>query len=344
MGDWRSTRPPVWRKFPGPSGQDVLLRVAFGRDAHAEIVAHAKSSLDAEICGVLVGEVCEDDAGLFLDVQAAIRGAAAREAGAHVTFTQETWCAIHDAVEARYPKLQIVGWYHSHPGFGVILSDMDIFIQQNFFPAPTQVALVIDPVSGDEALCVNSGDGVQGLARFWIEGREQRCQLAPDRSDGPKPRQDDALQALQGKLDQLIQVLDEQHSSVYRTLLTFAMVVAFAIVIWIGFQIYLGYVASRYEPPKVLQHLSGQIRVGGETVRLGIPIVEWRVPPQMDLERENQRLREENLGLRRLLQEGAAAKSPEGEKTPEPKPQEGGKAPETARPPEAAPPKPSTNP
>lgn len=41
-----------------------------------------------------------------------------------------------------------MGWYHSHPGFGLFLSDYDAFIQQNFFGAPGQVALVVDPVEG----------------------------------------------------------------------------------------------------------------------------------------------------------------------------------------------------
>src|SRR5712675_1002427 len=47
------------------------------------------------------------------------RGAAASHGSTHVTFTQETWNHIHQSLERNYPKLQIVGWYHSHPGFGV---------------------------------------------------------------------------------------------------------------------------------------------------------------------------------------------------------------------------------
>ena len=36
--------------------------------------------------------------------------------------------------------LKIVGWYHTHPGFGVEFSEMDLFIQQNFFGGPAQIA------------------------------------------------------------------------------------------------------------------------------------------------------------------------------------------------------------
>ena len=43
----------------------------------------------------------------------------------------------------------MVGWYHTHPGWGVFLSGMDLFICNNFFNRPLDVALVIDPCAGD---------------------------------------------------------------------------------------------------------------------------------------------------------------------------------------------------
>ena len=39
----------------------------------------------------------------------------------------------------------MVGWYHTHPGWGVFLSGMDTFICDHFFNKPLDVALVIDP-------------------------------------------------------------------------------------------------------------------------------------------------------------------------------------------------------
>ena len=71
-----------------------------------------------------------------MSVEATIRGDAARKGPTHVTFTQETWTQIHKDKDERHPKRQIVGWYHTHPGFGVEFSEMDLFVQRNFFPAP----------------------------------------------------------------------------------------------------------------------------------------------------------------------------------------------------------------
>lgn len=45
----------------------------------------------------------------------------------------------------------LVGWYHSHPGFGVFLSPRDLKTHSTFTDAfPLSIALVIDPVRGEE--------------------------------------------------------------------------------------------------------------------------------------------------------------------------------------------------
>ena len=47
---------------------------------------------------------------------------------AEVTFTHETWNKINAEMDSRFAHLAIVGWYHSHPDFGVFLSDRDLQI------------------------------------------------------------------------------------------------------------------------------------------------------------------------------------------------------------------------
>ena len=46
-------------------------------------------------------------------------------------------------------NLRVVGWWHSHPGFGCFLSSTDLKTQGYFFPESYQVALVVDPVQDD---------------------------------------------------------------------------------------------------------------------------------------------------------------------------------------------------
>src|SRR4051794_5348452 len=119
-----------------------------------DIHAHGQTSLEAEICGVLVGNVFRDNAGPYLYINHSIRGDSAENRAAQVTFKAETWTHIQNIMERDHPDEKIVGWYHTHPGFGIFLSGMDLFIQDNFFNLPWQVAFVYDPTSGEEGLFV----------------------------------------------------------------------------------------------------------------------------------------------------------------------------------------------
>ena len=140
------------------------------------------------MCGVLVGQVCEDDRGRFVSVEGAIRGSAARKGATHVTFTQETWKQIYEEKEKTHPKLQIVGWYHTHPGFGVEFSEMDRFVQRNFFSGPCQIAFVTDPLGGAEAILANVDGQVQSVSRFWVEGASAAARTQPRARSTPKAR------------------------------------------------------------------------------------------------------------------------------------------------------------
>jgi len=280
---------PVRRRFPGPRDASAKLRVAIERTAYAELIAHAKSSLDAEVCGVLAGEVCEDDEGLFVDVKALIRGTAASQASTHVTFTQETWNLIHRTLEHDYPELSIVGWYHTHPGFGVEFSEMDLFIQRNFFPGATHLALVTDPLSGDVAICINTAAGIQYLESFWVDGREQKCRV-PARSSmkseeapagGAPGGSGDRLQALEARVSQLVQALDDMRGFHYRFMLTCGFVFCLALIAGVGYTIYKQ-LSSRYEPPQLNSYVPVPVQIGDKTVLIGVGVADWKVPPELN--------------------------------------------------------------
>jgi proteasome lid subunit RPN8/RPN11 len=151
------------RPLPGVKGmrtsqyQAIVRRVALD-----EIHGHGKSITSVEVCGVLIGNVYHDELGPYLYVSGAIRGDRASGMAAQVTFTAETWSEIQAIMDRDHPDERIVGWYHTHPGFGVFLSGMDLFIQDHFFNLPWQVALVYDPLGGDEGMF------------FWREGKADR--------------------------------------------------------------------------------------------------------------------------------------------------------------------------
>jgi proteasome lid subunit RPN8/RPN11 len=141
-----------------PEALEQRCQVTVAANVLHAIRRHARSSMTAEVCGVLIGE--ETPEGTL--IEAAISGENAAQGGAHVTFTQEAWEHIYGVKDRDYPEKRIVGWYHSHPGFGIFLSRHDTFIHENFFSAPSQVAWVYDPHSEEE--------GYFG----WVGGKLQR--------------------------------------------------------------------------------------------------------------------------------------------------------------------------
>lgn len=292
VGAWRDQTRVVRRAFPGPRGASTRLRVAMEQPVYSSLLVHAKESLDKEVCGVLAGEVCEDDDGLFIAVRGAIRGGRAKEGATHVTFTQETWEAIHAEMEETHPKLAIIGWYHTHPGFGVEFSEMDLFIQRSFFSAPTQIALVMDPLSGEEAICTAASDGeVQYLERFWIGGRERRCQVparmagASEVADASHRRSTEDLEQVEVRLSQVIQAMDELRTSVNRSLTTLFALACVMIVFLVGYNLYRA-LMDTYEPPRLRQYVSVPIKVGDEQVFIGLGVVDWIIPEKLQIKQE----------------------------------------------------------
>ncbi len=129
----------------GGAAVDILLDEAPLR----AMQAHALSSLDREVAGVMIGRQPEKqpDGRYVVHVIDSIVAKHTVMQGASVTYTPESWRYMTDTLWERYPdeSAVIVGWYHTHPGFGIFLSGMDLFIHQNFFTQIWHIAYVLDP-------------------------------------------------------------------------------------------------------------------------------------------------------------------------------------------------------
>lgn len=140
-------------------------RVTIEGEVLRQIRQHARSNSKTEVCGVLIGE----EAGNGMSITARIPGLNAAQAGTYVTFTQDTWEHIYKIKDKEFPDERIVGWYHSHPGFGVFLSDHDTFIHKNFFSSAMQVAWVYDPHSDEEGCFGWAGERLERLSEIHVK-------------------------------------------------------------------------------------------------------------------------------------------------------------------------------
>jgi proteasome lid subunit RPN8/RPN11 len=125
------------------------------------ITRHARENNQTEVGGLLLGDVARDaNDQLFVVITNALRAEFAIQTRGHLTFTQETWRKLHQAHERQFPNKTIVGWYHTHPGWTIFLSEADLFIHRNFFKQPWQIALVLDPSLHQAGFFVWQGNDV----------------------------------------------------------------------------------------------------------------------------------------------------------------------------------------
>lgn len=192
------------------------FRLFLAPDVHRDIQAHAKEDALVEICGVLIGRWGKDDLGPFAEVTDYIRCDSASSKFAEVTFTHESWAQINEQMDSKFVDKRIIGWYHSHPDFGIFLSDRDCFIHEHFFSGPGQVAYVVDPVRDLEGVFDWQGGKPTPMSHYWIgqqirtvdasqrnPAREGAARMAgasairaADLADGAAPSRDDHSSSL----------------------------------------------------------------------------------------------------------------------------------------------------
>lgn len=147
-----------------PSHDDLPIFV--DADVLADMETHAQTDTSVELGGVLLGgQYVDDDGNPFVVVSDSLRAQHYESSRGHFKFTHDTWTQIGRQRDEFSDDLQMVGWYHTHPDWGVFLSGMDRFICDHFFDRPLDVALVIDPLRNDRGWFYWKQDGGERLPR-----------------------------------------------------------------------------------------------------------------------------------------------------------------------------------
>ncbi len=145
------------------------------------IERHALRDTSVELGGILLGKECVDETTgqPFVWVTEAIEAKHYENTQASFTYTHDSWEEITRERDAKHPELDIVGWYHTHPDFGIFLSSHDLFIHHNFFDQPLQVAYVVDPIRQDRGFFHWRDGRMVQVGGFWLStGRNERVALA----------------------------------------------------------------------------------------------------------------------------------------------------------------------
>jgi proteasome lid subunit RPN8/RPN11 len=152
--------PPVQYEF----------RVVIDEDPFDRICNNADTT--REVGGILVGDVLRDENGPYVRVDDIIEALHAEESGTELTMTHATWNHIHEQMDSKHAGKRIIGWYHTHPNFGIFLSEQDQFIQQSFFNLAFQIALVYDPVRRVHGVFSWRDGKPWRMRQYWIGTRQ----------------------------------------------------------------------------------------------------------------------------------------------------------------------------
>lgn len=133
------------------------------QSVYKEIHRFTQNKTTNESGGMLVGTILEEFGKTNIIISGFVEAKYCEATPTTLKFTHETWEYVHKEIEKKHPGKKIVGWIHTHPDFGIFLSEYDKFIHQNFFNEDYQVAYVVDPIQKIEGFY------------FWINEKIEKC-------------------------------------------------------------------------------------------------------------------------------------------------------------------------
>ncbi|XKL68893.1 hypothetical protein PGB90_006662 [Kerria lacca] len=123
---------------------DTAEQVYISSLALLKMLKHGRAGVPMEVMGLMLGEFVDDYTVRVIDVFAMPQTGT----GVSVEAVDPVFQAkMLDMLRQTGRPEMVVGWYHSHPGFGCWLSGVDINTQQSFEALSERaVAVVVDPI------------------------------------------------------------------------------------------------------------------------------------------------------------------------------------------------------
>lgn len=137
--------------------------IYISQQVYKEIHKFTKNKTTNESGGMLIGSVIEEFGKNNIVINGFVEAKYCEATPTTLKFTHETWEYVHKEIDKKFPGKKIVGWIHTHPDFGIFLSEYDKFIQKNFFNEENQIAYVVDPIQDIEGFY------------FWIDEKIEKC-------------------------------------------------------------------------------------------------------------------------------------------------------------------------
>ena len=144
------------------------VKVYIKQDVYKALEKYALEDTEHERGTIILGDHCEAMGKTHVVISNYIEAKYTDASASTLTFTHETWDYVHKEQDAKYPDKKIVGWQHTHPSYGIFLSNYDLFIHENFFNLPFQIAYVIDPLQNLRGFFQWKNGKIEKLKGYYI--------------------------------------------------------------------------------------------------------------------------------------------------------------------------------
>ncbi|MDJ1169828.1 Mov34/MPN/PAD-1 family protein [Roseofilum sp. BLCC_M154] len=160
------------------------LQLYVSESAIHKLTTHLSEDTSKETGGILVGNVSNTSNIHNTVITGAIAAPTTIGNCSTFRFTPHCWPAILKEQEESYPQTQIVGWYHSHPNFGVFLSGVDLKTQEDCFNQPWHIAVVYDPIRDEIGFfCGSKGQPMSSCKTLEPQAKASESEtLKPDQN------------------------------------------------------------------------------------------------------------------------------------------------------------------
>lgn len=164
-----------------------MFYVSISEEVLDKIMDEARAT-NKEIIGILVGNMENHT----IVIEDALSGEQESDA-MRASLPPKTIAKIADRILSEEIDGRIMGWYHSHPGFGLFMSPTDINTQKNFQQFCSKItALIVEPVSGEFGFFTlhDSEDVIQlekEQVHVYSEGEERIPKRFSSPPEIPKP-------------------------------------------------------------------------------------------------------------------------------------------------------------
>lgn len=144
------------------------VKVYIKQNVYKALEKYALADTEHERGTIILGDYCEELGKTHVIISDYIEAKYTDASASTLTFTHETWDYVNKQHDELYPDRKIVGWQHTHPNYGIFLSNYDIFIQENFFNMPFQIAYVIDPIQNLRGFFQWKNGKIEKLKGFYV--------------------------------------------------------------------------------------------------------------------------------------------------------------------------------